>query len=215
MLLGRNGAGKTTTLRTIMGLWNASRGNVTFDGRAIGGEKGRLATPDISQLGIAYVPENMGIFSDLSVRENLLLAARNARSIDDIDTPAARMAVRVVPGDQEILALPGGQAVGRAKADARDLPRHDRAASPAAHRRAEQGAGACDRAKPHRRLARVEEDTNHGAARRAELQHGQGIGRPRGRDGRRPHRARRTHGRTGRGRIHAAQVARLSLGAHQ
>src|SRR5215216_1856712 len=67
MLLGRNGAGKTTTLRTIMGLWPASRGNISFDGRPIGGEKGRLATPEISQLGIAYVPENMGIFSDLSV----------------------------------------------------------------------------------------------------------------------------------------------------
>jgi branched-chain amino acid transport system ATP-binding protein len=53
MLLGRNGAGKTTCLRTIMGLWRA-------------------------RLGIAYVPENMGIFAGLTVRENLVLAARNA-----------------------------------------------------------------------------------------------------------------------------------------
>ena len=71
-LLGRNGAGKTTTLRTIMGLWHASSGNVHFDGDEITA----WATPDVAQAGIAYVPENMGIFADLTVRENLLLAAR-------------------------------------------------------------------------------------------------------------------------------------------
>ncbi|HEX7970273.1 MAG TPA: ABC transporter ATP-binding protein [Stellaceae bacterium] len=70
MLLGRNGAGKTTTLRTIMGLWRRSAGEITFDGQPIGA----LATPDIARLGIAYVPETMGIFSQLTVRENLLLA---------------------------------------------------------------------------------------------------------------------------------------------
>jgi len=70
MLLGRNGAGKTTTLRTIMGLWRRSAGEIAFDGRPIGA----LATPDIARLGIAYVPETMGIFSQLTVRENLLLA---------------------------------------------------------------------------------------------------------------------------------------------
>ncbi len=72
VLLGRNGAGKTTTLRTIMGLWHASRGALLFDGSDIT----RAATPDIACAGIAYVPENMGIFSDLTVRENLVLAAR-------------------------------------------------------------------------------------------------------------------------------------------
>ena len=70
MLLGRNGAGKTTVLRTIMGLWRRSAGEIAFDGRPIGA----LATPDIARLGIAYVPETMGIFSQLTVRENLLLA---------------------------------------------------------------------------------------------------------------------------------------------
>ena len=72
MLLGRNGAGKTTTLRTIMGLWQASAGAIHFDGSDIA----QLATPDVARLDIAYVPENMGIFSDLTVRENLFLAAR-------------------------------------------------------------------------------------------------------------------------------------------
>ena len=73
VLLGRNGAGKTTTLRTIMGLWRASRGEVRFDGRDIT----HLDTPSIARAGIAYVPENMGIFTDLTVAENMMLAATN------------------------------------------------------------------------------------------------------------------------------------------
>jgi branched-chain amino acid transport system ATP-binding protein len=71
VLLGRNGAGKTTTLRTIVGLWRASRGEVRFDGRDIT----QLDTPSIARAGIAYVPENMGIFTDLTVAENMALAA--------------------------------------------------------------------------------------------------------------------------------------------
>jgi len=71
VLLGRNGAGKTTTMRTIMGLWHASVGRILFDGRPIE----REPTPAIARLGVAYVPENMGIFAGLSVRENLVLAA--------------------------------------------------------------------------------------------------------------------------------------------
>ncbi len=73
VLLGRNGAGKTTTLRTIMGMWKASAGTVKFDGRDIAA----LPTPDIAMSGIAYVPESMAVFSDLTVRENLYLAARS------------------------------------------------------------------------------------------------------------------------------------------
>lgn len=71
VILGRNGAGKTTTLRTIMGLWGASTGSITFDGTDIT----KLDTPAIARLGIAYVPESMGIFTDLTVRENMVLAA--------------------------------------------------------------------------------------------------------------------------------------------
>ena len=72
VLLGRNGAGKTTTLRTIMGLWKPSRGQVTFAGTMIGA----WATPDIARAGIAYVPESMAVFADLTVEENMILAAR-------------------------------------------------------------------------------------------------------------------------------------------
>jgi branched-chain amino acid transport system ATP-binding protein len=73
VLLGRNGAGKTTTLRTIMGLWQASSGSIRFAGLNIS----KVATPDIARAGIAYVPESMAIFTDLTVRENIALAARS------------------------------------------------------------------------------------------------------------------------------------------
>jgi branched-chain amino acid transport system ATP-binding protein len=78
MLLGRNGAGKTTTLRTIMGLWQASSGEITLAGTRV--EK--MATPDIARLGVGYVPESMAVFSDLTVKENLILAARDAAPDD-------------------------------------------------------------------------------------------------------------------------------------
>ncbi|UUP16641.1 ABC transporter ATP-binding protein [Nitratireductor thuwali] len=71
MLLGRNGVGKTTTLRTIMGLWRARAGTILFEDRDITG----LATSAIARAGIGYVPEDMGIFSDLTVEENMTLAA--------------------------------------------------------------------------------------------------------------------------------------------
>ena len=73
MLLGRNGAGKTTTLRTIMGLWQASAGQISLAGHRIEAS----STPDIARLGVGYVPESMAVFSDLTVKENLVLAARD------------------------------------------------------------------------------------------------------------------------------------------
>lgn len=74
VLLGRNGAGKTTTLRSIMGLWTPSEGSVHFRGHDIS----RMHTADIARLGIAFVPEDMGIFGGLTVEENLILARTGA-----------------------------------------------------------------------------------------------------------------------------------------
>lgn len=115
MLLGRNGAGKTTTLRTIMGLWPASKGSVHFDGRQIGGAGGQCATPEIAQLGIAYVPENMGIFSDLTVRENLLLAARKARTVEQMDTTRLEWLFGLFPALKKFWLYPAGKLSGGQK----------------------------------------------------------------------------------------------------
>jgi branched-chain amino acid transport system ATP-binding protein len=111
MLLGRNGAGKTTTLRTIMGLWQASLGSISFDGQDIT----RRSTPDISRLGIAYVPENMGIFADLSVKENMLLAARAASSIDDLDPKRLDWIFTLFPAIKKFWLHPAGKLSGGQK----------------------------------------------------------------------------------------------------
>ena len=68
-LLGRNGAGKTTTLRSIMGIVPRREGSIAFEG----GEIVALASNRIAQRGIAYCPEERGIFASLDVEENLLL----------------------------------------------------------------------------------------------------------------------------------------------
>lgn len=72
VLLGRNGAGKTTTLRTIMGLTPASKGTIQFQGKDIA----KLPTYTIANNGIGYVPEDQGIFGQLTVEENIKVAIR-------------------------------------------------------------------------------------------------------------------------------------------
>ncbi|MBB2479718.1 ABC transporter ATP-binding protein [Bacillus sp. APMAM] len=72
VLLGRNGAGKTTTLRSIMGLNPPSQGKVCYKGSEIQG----LSTYKIANLGIGYVPEDQGIFKDLTVEENMKVAMK-------------------------------------------------------------------------------------------------------------------------------------------
>ncbi|MBT0963826.1 ABC transporter ATP-binding protein [Denitromonas sp. IR12] len=71
-LMGRNGMGKTTLIRSLMGLVRTASGSVTVRGREMRG----AATHAIAKCGIAYVPEGRGIFPNLSVKENLLMAAR-------------------------------------------------------------------------------------------------------------------------------------------
>jgi len=68
-LLGRNGAGKTTTLKSIMGIVGRRRGSIRFEGR----ELIDLPSNRIARLGLAFCPEERGIFASLTVEENLLL----------------------------------------------------------------------------------------------------------------------------------------------
>ena len=111
MLLGRNGAGKTTTLRTIMGLWHAAPGRIRFAGRDITA----LDTPRIAALKIAYVPETMGIFSDLTVKENMLLAARSARHAADMDDTRLKWIFSLFPAVEKFWAYPAGKLSGGQK----------------------------------------------------------------------------------------------------
>jgi branched-chain amino acid transport system ATP-binding protein len=111
MLLGRNGAGKTTTLRTIMGLWKASQGSITFNGQDLV----QAQTPQIAGLGIAYVPENMGIFADLTVKENMLLAARGARNAAQIDSQRLAWIFKLFPAVEKFWNHPAGKLSGGQK----------------------------------------------------------------------------------------------------
>ena len=70
VLLGRNGAGKSTTLKTIMGLLPAQQGKILYKNQPIQAKKPH----QIARLGIGFVPENMGIFSELTVEENMQVA---------------------------------------------------------------------------------------------------------------------------------------------
>ena len=122
VLLGRNGAGKTTTLRSIMGLWTPSPGSVRFRGQDITA----LHTADIARLGIAFVPEDMGIFGGLTVEENLVLATTKGR----FEKPALARIWRLFPAlemfwTKAAWSLSGGQkqmlAVARAIIEPRAL----------------------------------------------------------------------------------------------
>ena len=107
MLLGRNGAGKTTTLRTILGLWRASSGSILLEEAEIA----ERDTPTIANMGIAYVPESMGIFAGLSVKENLLLAARNG----PLDDARLEWMFRFFPALKKFWFLPAGLLSGGQK----------------------------------------------------------------------------------------------------
>src|SRR5512137_2029060 len=85
-ILGANGAGKTTTLKTIMGYLDdqPDKGTIWFQGKRIDG----LETEHIERLGIAYVPEGIEVFPELTLRENLFMGAYTRRDrgvADDLD----------------------------------------------------------------------------------------------------------------------------------
>ncbi|WP_084545051.1 ABC transporter ATP-binding protein [Derxia gummosa] len=116
-LLGRNGMGKTTLIRSLLGFVRAQRGTVTIAGRDM-----THAKPErIARLGIGYVPEGRGVFPNLSVRENLVMAARpgvDGRrdwTLDRVLATFPRLAERLNHGGGQ---LSGGEqqmmAIGRA-----------------------------------------------------------------------------------------------------
>ena len=113
-LLGRNGMGKTTLIRTMLSLVDRRDGAVTFGGDDIS----REATHAIVRRGIAYVPEGRGIFPNLTVRENLVMAARRAQdrapawTLERVLASFPRLAQRLghfgaqlSGGEQQMLAL--------------------------------------------------------------------------------------------------------------
>ena len=111
-LLGRNGMGKSTTIKVICRLLRHSEGRVLLDGQDIGG----LATHQAARLGIGLVPEGRRCFPNLSVRENLVAAARPGEwNIDSVGELFPRLNER---SDQGAASLSGGEqqmlAIGRA-----------------------------------------------------------------------------------------------------
>lgn len=104
VLLGRNGAGKTTTLRSIMGLWKPSKGEISFKGRSLVGQPAY----DIAQLGIGYVPENRAIFRQLSVAENLKIAERKRGQLDE----RIKLIFELFPDLDRLYNWPAGQLSG-------------------------------------------------------------------------------------------------------
>lgn len=116
-LMGRNGMGKTTLLRTLLGHLPPRRGEVKINGKPMTGAEPHL----IARQGIAYVPEGRGVFANLSVRENLVMAARPGPhgqtdwTYERVLETFPRLAERLSHGGQQ---LSGGEqqmlSVGRA-----------------------------------------------------------------------------------------------------
>jgi branched-chain amino acid transport system ATP-binding protein len=110
-LLGRNGAGKTTTLRSVMGLVGRRTGSIRFRGQEIIGVRSDL----VARLGLAYCPEERGIFASLNVTENLLLPPVVQPGGLDLDTiyalfpnlkeRASSQGTKLSGGEQQMLAI--------------------------------------------------------------------------------------------------------------
>jgi branched-chain amino acid transport system ATP-binding protein len=110
-LLGRNGAGKTSTMRAIMGLLRERKGSIRFEDKEIVG----YSPNRIARLGIAYCPEERGIFASLNVRENLTLppvVKPGGLSMEQIHTlfpnlkeRAASQGTKLSGGEQQMLAI--------------------------------------------------------------------------------------------------------------
>jgi branched-chain amino acid transport system ATP-binding protein len=129
-LVGRNGMGKTTTLKCVMGIHPQKRGRISLDGRDIG----HLPPQQIARLGIGWVQDDRGIYSSLSVLENLLLppiVSEESWSLDKIFSVfpvlkerAAHPGSKLSGGEQQMLAIARVLRMG-----ARILPRCSSAGS--------------------------------------------------------------------------------------
>jgi branched-chain amino acid transport system ATP-binding protein len=110
-LLGRNGAGKTTTLKSIMGILAQRTGSIRFDGRELVG----LPSNKVAKLGLAYCPEERGIFASLDVEENLLLppvVRQGGMALDEVyrlfpnlQERRRSQGTRLSGGEQQMLAI--------------------------------------------------------------------------------------------------------------
>jgi branched-chain amino acid transport system ATP-binding protein len=113
-LLGRNGMGKSTLIRTLLGHVAQRDGRITLFGQ----DASRFAPHQVARLGVAYVPEGRGVFPNLSVRENLVMAARAGRdgrmdwSLERVLSTFPRLAERMTNlgaqlsgGEQQMLAI--------------------------------------------------------------------------------------------------------------
>jgi branched-chain amino acid transport system ATP-binding protein len=110
-LLGRNGVGKTSTLRAILGLLRRTGGSIVYDGRSLDD----VPAHKLASLGIGYVPQGRGIFSPLTVQENLFLGLKrppSAALTDDVFSRFPRLRERLAQpagtlsgGEQQMLAI--------------------------------------------------------------------------------------------------------------
>ena len=110
-LLGRNGAGKTTTMRAIMGILRQRQGSIVYDGT----ETIKLPSNRIARLGMAYCPEERGIFASLNVRENLTLppvVKPGGLSVEEVyqlfprlKERASSQGTKLSGGEQQMLAI--------------------------------------------------------------------------------------------------------------
>ena len=111
-LLGRNGAGRTSTLKSILGLVGRRTGSIKVNGV----ETVQMPTYKVAHLGIAYCPEERGIFSSLSVEENLMLPpeiAKGGMSVDEIyemfpnlrERRKTAQGTKLSGGEQQMLAM--------------------------------------------------------------------------------------------------------------
>ena len=111
-LLGRNGMGKTTLIRTLLGHVRQRKGRIVIDGR----DFSNAQPHEVARAGVAYVPEGRGIFPNLSVRENLLMAANAAgadgwtlesvlQTFPRLNERLSQLGAQLSGGEQQMLAI--------------------------------------------------------------------------------------------------------------